>query len=391
MMVRGGLYGLLGPAGGNATGGRVSIEHPIDLFIELREQTLKGWRAQQSAADRALRSPTAIAQAHYLLIGLGSWALGTFTIVSPLAQRLQRGSFSATPDGLAFVVTFLVWTLLIALPGGAMRGPHRTWLLLLYSLIGAPLMLAIGEAVARSDTSQLPQNMILLPIFSFVFLLLTIALIFIVGGSIPGPLFLLLTSVRSGKRGLVLPSYETIIRDVDAQIAPLLDKADTGTLSQLALIGQHKQAGVNGRLQTLALVSGVLALLGLAALVVAEGSVGVAINGAIQAFSRMLGTTTPDAALPSGVGLVLVGLGLFVVLILWYALQTYRELRLLEIINVICALRLVAAQTPAAAAPVAPAPARAASAPVPTAQPRPILLLVLVLGLALARRVLRRW
>lgn len=359
----------------------------LQRFKDLHEAALKGWSQQHKKAMQALWSSIKIAQAHYLLMVLMSLVLGTVTIVQFLSPRLELWALSKPLEVAILLLAGLIWVLLLAFPSGRVYRFKRPWLLLTYTLFGIPSLIGVSFAIAASDVNQFWQGMILYSILSLTCLLLVIAFISLFNTSISAPFFLVFTSIRAGNDGAIFPSYETIICELYLHLAPLLQD-DVG---QIALIAQHKQTGINGRLQTLALMSGVLALLSLAALVVGEAAIVGGVNDVADQFSDMLRTLGPDIIFPSGVALILTALGVFVIGILWYAFQTYRELRLLEIINLVCALRLAAPAPAAPRAHAATPPVLNAAPPVPaTTQPRPLLLVTLLLGLALLRRMLTR-
>ena len=187
--------------------------------------------------------------------------------------------------------------------------------------------------------------------------------------------FPLITSAHGGERGLIFPSYETLLYDIMRDLEALLNRTNKAGLEQIALIAQQKQAGINGRLQALSLASGTLALLGLAALVVAQDKIANGIDQVVSQYFLLFEDSTEN--IPSGVTLLLFGLALLVLGVAWYVLRTYRELRLLEIINVACALRLAALAAPAASSAAIPKPITTLS---PTTTRSQLLLLLAWLG-----------
>lgn len=178
------------------------------------------------------------------------------------------------------------------------------------------------------------------------------------------------------------------MRDIAKQLSSELQNVSDDQLNQVAMIAQQKQAGINGRLQALALASGALALLGLAALIVAQDTIATTINNLFQSFSIAVGVENDGSFNPSGAVVVIVGLVLLVATGIRYALQTYRELRLLEIINVACSLRL--SEPPIPSNTMHPQPVMSPTTQLPTTKGEPLLLIAFLVGLALVQRILGR-
>ena len=94
-----------------------------------------------------------------------------------------------------------------------------------------------------------------------------------------------------------------------------------------------------------------------------------------------------ETATPFGVPLLLFALLLLIAGLIGYVLRTYRELRLLEIMNVVCALRLAELAAPAQAALVTPTRQTIA---LQTSRTQPLALLAWMIGLGFLSRMLGR-
>ena len=366
-------------------------KHAVDHFIDLHEQVLKAWHDQKHAAEQAMRQPAAVAEIHYWLVVLGSYALGIVSIVPLLMQRLLDWGVPTRPIGMPFVSALFIWTLILTPLSGWIRGRKRTWLLLIYTLLGVPLILALIDAALQGHFAQFGQNFIPATGLSLILLFFMFGTVMIVSSFMTEPLLLAATSLRSGQKGRVFPSYETGLRDMVMHLNPMLKTLQDHEIAQVAMIAQQKQAGINGRLQTLALASSSFALLGLAALVATQDSVAKAINLLTQSFSAMLGPTAKESPALSGVLIFLLILGLLVAGVLIYTFYTYRELRVLDVISITCAL-CQADHTPSEPS----LPASRSPRLLPTATPpaeinhQPLLLFTFLVGLALVRRIVRR-
>jgi hypothetical protein len=318
-----------------------SLSLAIEDFLDVRDEALRAFQERKHASERELQSPYALAQFHYWLVAIGGYLLGIVVLVPPLGRQLAAVVLPQ-PPWLTFVGALIIWTLLIAPISGWIRriSCQRTWLLLCYTLVGVPLILALGESFVRDDWNGFLQRMVTLPLFSLVLLLVLLAILLMTGSSIPQILFLLVTSVRSGRGGKVFPSYEILVRDILVALEQATTKHSRSQLEGIAAIAQQKQTGLDVRTQTLGLVFTAFALLGLLQLTVASEDVAAGLDGLFEGITRLIGLSASTPNSVNSVPVILVVLFGLVIAGLYYGTAAYLELRILEVINLFCSLRL---------------------------------------------------
>lgn len=370
--------------------GPATLIPPIRDFVAVREAAFAALRTGNRETNKRLRGRRTVVRIHYNLVSIGGYLLGIVSFAPSFSRRLIEAGLPTSPGWLPFVVGLIGWTLVLP-PSSALvfrLAKQRIWPLLCYTILIVPVLLAIAEGFASSDWGRVPQQLIVLPTFSFVFLLLIFGLIYTAGGSVPEFLFLLLTSTRAGEGAGVVPSYEALTSQLIAAIDTTMGKYSIEQIEQVNAVAQQKHAGLGSRLGTLELVFGIFALIGLVQLALAQDQVAGRVNSLFQSLMNFinLAETTPSSV----TGILVVGAILILLVIggLWYAVRAYRELRLLEAIGLACTLRLNHEARHSAPAP------RPAPTPLPQPGASDLYISSIFLGLlalmALVYRVVRR-
>jgi hypothetical protein len=316
---------------------------PLDDFVKVREVALRALRDSKRQSERDLKSLYTTTRLHYWLVAVGGYLLGIVALVPPLGRLIALG-LPADAGWIAFGIALIIWTLIIApLSGGVRRvAKDRSWPILLYTLIGIPVLIAVAEGAVRNQWSGVLQQVIVLPVYSLVILMLLFAILVTTSGSIPELLFLLLTSMRAEQGGRVIPSYEALTSDMLNVIKTTTASYSTERIEQINAVAQQKLAGLSNRLGTLELVFGIFALIGLIQLALVQEEVTAGINALFQSLLNFVGLAT---TVPSGLsGILVIGAILVMLVIggLRYAARAYRELRLLDVVCLACTLRFSA-------------------------------------------------
>jgi hypothetical protein len=314
--------------------------NPYDQYIALHAIALKALAESKAEAECALRKPRTIIQLHYLVMAIIFYLIGIVALVPWIRQLLNQWGFPDSARGASYLVALAIWTVAIAPTSGMLytRIQHRSWALLLYSVLVLPLLIAIVEQVLRHGFVQFQLSLLALPMYSLIFLVPVGVICITVSGSIPMSLFLLATSFRAGKAGDVFPSFETMLRDISERLHPALRSYSADERTQIALIAQQKQTSINGRIQTIALAAASIALLSLLSLVIDQQQIVQGIASFVKYVNGLFGAPTTEQLSIDSTGFTVAIVLLLAFVVFSYAMRTYRELRLLDAIVLACAM-----------------------------------------------------
>lgn len=330
----------------------------MKLFITLHEQVQRELNLLRQKLQKRLARPSNVAWVHYLVVALGGYVFGLFYLRPPIQSIVRTYPILGSTPGVAATIAVLIITVVLVLPcviPFLLPKSWRVWLLFFFTLAVYPLLLSLVLWLPELWVGNMSTQGFLLWWFGFSLLagatlgIFVWPMLFILSSDFPQIFFLLWTSSLAGRTKGLFPSYEDIVQEVHKGIGDDLGHHVVEQIQFIDAIVQRKQSGINGRLQSLSLAIGALALVGLLSLLFAERQAADIINTLLALFNASIDLPSVEGI--TGVRLVA---GLLLVIVfgaLRYFAVAYRELRIMEIMGMLCVLQ-IAAKSPVDTQPV---------------------------------------
>jgi hypothetical protein len=326
----------------------------LDHFTSLRASVLKAFGAARREFEQKLRATGTTSRLHFFMV-IGVVFVGWFFEPGPRIVALAElglRQLSGIPSndlpplfwGSISVIAFGVWTLLIALISSNVfrRAARAPIALMAYSVLVAPafpLLVAVAAALGAGAAVPLAAVItwyLVAAGFSFFVWGALLGILHIISGGVPQTLFLLSTSVSAGNEHALLPGYEQLVRRAIEDSTLLIYDIGEPDLRRVEAVARWKFDGINGRVQAFSFVVGALGLLGVLALVLSATEIQTALDLVWNMLSSLV---TPGEPAPvRGYSIAIIFLAVVILVAVVYFARSYAELRVLEVIGIICVL-----------------------------------------------------
>jgi hypothetical protein len=175
---------------------------------------------------------------------------------------------------------------------------------------------------------------------STVFLLLLWGLTIIISLLIPRIFFLIITSTSLHKTFSPIPSHEALIRASSTNAAPFIDTWPENTLRQVALMVKARSEGSNVQVQSFSFFAGIFGLLGVLIIFFPIELTQPLVDVYNYFLSQTFGQGPTVVNLNALRFIAAIAIGGIISVGCFYFASFYRTVRVLEIMDVVCALRL---------------------------------------------------
>lgn len=315
----------------------------ITHFAQMYRLVEESFNEACRETEKKLRCPGTSIRWHFFLVVLFvflSW-FGPGSRIMALFQDFLQTFFPV--DGVFFIflvlLGFIGWVLGIALISSIVYRSRRSLLILLYSVVVLPvlpLLLMLAPFLAREiDVRSALITWAFWSTISLAGWLLMYGVLWMVSGIITHARFMVPLSFSRGGKDALIP-----IDVVNRSVCKIRENASLNSLTtrdwqQVGEIARWRFDSVNGQVQTLSFGVGALGLIGILALVLSQDQVRAALDWILSVWQDIFGV---DTAQGESIIYAVVGLGIVVLVALFYFTRAYVELRLLEAIGILCSL-----------------------------------------------------